>query len=599
MKVRRTLLPSLAFLGIASLLFATQQQPPTPQPAAPVAAPNGVIAIAPQQIDPPEPPQGQGAELKLHFVDARTGNGLPGVAIELRRRQVTPQPAQLLAQGLSTAQIQALLQNVDRRRWSYMTTTDTRGLATVSNVIADAYTIMPMLDGYKLADGSTDTVTLAAAAKPDPLTLRMWKAVSIEGTVVDPDKNPVAGAAVELLTEGWVGGVRTMALPQPAVLTDAAGAFKFPAIISGTYYMRARPPAALIQQQLKTTADKPVAFVNTMYPSAQYMEQAAQIIVNEVNLFGVRVELQSSPYFTLSGRVFDIPPDIKYSGLVLMRRVSFDSPFPFLAANPYDGAFNTELKPDGSFTTPNLPPGPYWAGYTPAGPIRGGTQFLLADRNVENAAFSVVPGLTFSGRAVYEDGTPVERGKSASLGIFAANMGVYPRSFTIGANGEFSASGLPMGSYRMDFADGLVIKKVELNAHAYSGGDFDLNETPPAPAVITLSRKGGGIQGSVTLLPQAKSYARGLVTIAKQPFRATDTVRRKYLDGKLDFNVEHLEVGHYRVCAWLEEGSEVDRVLDNPMYEKRLAGLCEVVELSGDEKKQVLLRQLTTVDFKD
>jgi len=595
MPAHRTLIPALAFLSISGFLFAARQQQPPPPPPSPAVQilPNGARGTAAGQVDPPEPAQGQGVDLIVRVVDGITGNGLPGSSVELRRNPPTPQS--LLAGGMTVAHVQAL----DRRRWSYMKMSDAKGSVSVENIVADAYTIVPTLAGYTLAAGSVDSVTLTPAGKPAPMTMRMWKAVSIEGTVVDPDKNPVAGAAVEILTEGWTGGLRTMNLAQPALPTDAAGAFKFPAIVSGTYYMRVKPPVALVQQQLRATAAKPAAFVDTMYPNALYMEQAAQIIVNDVNLFGVRVELQSSPYFTLTGRVFDIPPDIKFSGLVLMRRISFDSPFPFLAASPYAGSFNTELMPDGSFTTPNLPPGPYWAGYTPAGPIRGGTQFLLTDRNVDNFSFSVVPGLTFSGRAVYEDGTPVESGRSATLGVFAANMGVYPRGFSIGQNGEFSAEGLPVGSYRMDFAGGLAIKKVEVNSHLYSGGDFDLTSTPPAPAIITLSRKGGGIQGNVELHERAKSYPRGLVTIAKQPFRATDTVKRKYLEGKLSFAVEHLEVGHYRVCAWLEEGTDVDRVLDNPKYENRLAGACQTVELSGDESKQVFLKQLTTVDFKN
>jgi hypothetical protein len=140
---------------------------------------------------------------------------------------------------------------------------------------------------------------------------------------------------------------------------------------------------------------------------------------------------------------------------------------------------------------------------------------------------------------------------------------------------------------------------VDLNARRYPDGDFELNSAPTGPATVTLSRRGGGIQGSIDMQDRAKAYARGMVTIAKQPFRATDTVRRKYLNGATTFAVEHLESGHYRVCAWLEEGSDVDRVLGNPQYENQLSGRCESVEISGDESKSVMLKQLSTVDFKN
>lgn len=570
-------------IAIGGILVAAPQQPAPPAPP-----PNITRTPAQQQIDPPEPAPGQGVDLTIKIIDAMTGSGLPAVAIELRRTPPQLTPANI-----------AQFQTLDRRRWSYTKTTDGKGEVTIPNVLADAYTIVPTLTGYALAKGAPESIMLVAAKKTTPVTMRMWRAVTVEGTVVDPDKNPVPGATVEILTEGWTGGLRTMALAQPSVVTDPSGNFSFPTILSGTYFMRVRPPQALVQQQLKATAPKPEALVDTMYPGVLYMEQATPIPVGESNLFGVRVEMKSSPYFTLKGRVYGIPPEVKSSGLVLMRRVGFDSPFPFLWATPYDGSLRAQLAPDGTFIAPNIPPGPYWAGYTPAGPVRGGTQFLIADRDVDNFSFDVTPGVALSGRAVYEDGTPVEAGRTASLGVFISNMGVYPRDFAIERNGEFNVSGLPTGAYRMDFADGLVIKRVDLNAQRYTGGDFELNSAPTGPATLTLSRQGGGIQGSVDVHDRAKSYARGMITIAKQPFRATDTVQRKYLNGATTFAVEHLEAGHYRVCAWLEEGSDVDRVLGNPQYENQLSGRCESVEISGDEKRSVMLKQLSTVDFRN
>jgi hypothetical protein len=90
-----------------------------------------------------------------------------------------------------------------------------------------------------------------------------------------------------------------------------------------------------------------------------------------------------------------------------------------------------------------------------------------------------------------------------------------------------------------------------------------------------------------------------MVTIAKQPFRPTDTVKRKYLDGTTSFAMEHLEAGRYRVCAWLEEGSDVDRVLGNPRYEQRLAAACQSVDLTGDEKALVQLKQVSALNFNE
>ena len=91
---------------------------------------------------------------------------------------------------------------------------------------------------------------------------------------------------------------------------------------------------------------------------------------------------------------------------------------------------------------------------------------------------------------------------------------------------------------------------------------------------------------------------RYVITIAPQPLRPTDTPKRKYLEGNTSFVVDHLEAGRYRVCAWLEEGSDVDRFLGNPQYEQKFGVSCETVNLAADERRGVQVKQITTSDFR-
>jgi hypothetical protein len=370
------------------------------------------------------------------------------------------------------------------------------------------------------------------------------------------------------------------------------------AVLPGTYYLRAIPPPALVQQQLKG-ADH-TAFVDTLYPKAMYFEESSALaIIPGVNVFGLRVEMQKSKYYSLSGRVFGIPPERQgVSGLVLMRRVSFDSPFPFIWASPYAGALNVRLSADGSFTAPDVPPGPYWAGYTPAGDVRGGTQFLIEDRNIDDFKFDVTQGATLSGKVVWEDGSPMTGIPQNQMGVFLPNMGVYKRDLGgFGQNSAFNETGLPVGTWRLDFSGPVVVRKILIGGRTYEGGQFDL-DVGAGPAVITLSRAGAAIQGSVELHEQAKAYVRGMVTIAPLPLRPTDTPKRKILDVNGSFAVEHLEAGRYRVCAWLEEGAEVNALLGNPRYEEKFNSACETVVLAADERKQVRLKQISAPEFK-
>jgi len=598
----RYALLGIALIGIASLLGSTlaqqapSQQPPTRQVAPP---PNAITPAARQEIEPPIANAGEGVDLQVRAIDAATGKGLGGVQITLSRLTPTPPRG---GGGV-----------VDNRSWNYSKLTDASGIANFSNMMPDRYKMAdPILADYGVANGPNDnaiappgqgaTYSFSPRAKPAPVTFRMWKAASVDGIVEDHDGNPLTGVMVQIVEEGWVGGLRTLSLAQAAP-TDKAGKFVMPAVLPGTYYLRAVPPAGLVQEQLKAsdkTADKHVAFVDTIYPNAMYFEQAAPlVIVPGVNVFGLHIEMQKSKYFSLTGRVFGIPQERQQvSGLVLMRRVSFDSPFPFIWANPYAGAINVRLAPDGSFTAPDIPPGPYWAGYTPAGDIRGGTQFLIEDHNVDDFKFDVTRGATFSGKIEFEDGAPVAAFPPSQLNVFASNMGVYQRSlFPSGPNGEFNTSGLPVGTWRLEFSGPVVIRKIVMGGKTYEGGKFDL-DADTGPALITLGRGGAAIQGSVELHEQARAYVRGMVTISPLPLHPIDTAKRKLLDNRGNFMVEHLEAGRYRVCAWLEEGAEVGALLGNPRYEEKFNAACETVVLAANERKEVRLKQISAPEFK-
>jgi hypothetical protein len=438
----------------------------------------------------------------------------------------------------------------------------------------------------------------------------MWMSSAVEGSVEDRDANPVTDTTVEILEENWRSGLRTLDLTQ-AVQTDKQGKYVFPAILPGTYYLRARPAPGVVQQQLKQSDEsseataKHVAFVDTLYPGAIFLEQAGSLtLIPGTNLSGMRIEMQNSKYYSISGRVFGIPPEAQRgSGLVLIRRVGFDSPFPFVWTTPYDRAIGVSLLPDGTFTAPNVPPGPYWAGYTPAGTVRGGSQFEIIDREVNDFRFEVTQGANFFGKAVYEDGSLVES-HPADLSVFLPNMGIYARGFTLmrdprsaTPNSTFTTGGLPAGTYRVEFPGFAVVRKVEIDGRTFPGGEFELS-TVSGAAVITLARSGASIQGSVDLHERGRSYPRGVITITPVPQHPTDLAKRKYLGGNASFVIDHLEAGRYRVCAWLEEGAEVNALLGNPHYEQKLSALCEIVPVTTDEHKEVRLRQFSAVDIK-
>jgi hypothetical protein len=277
-----------------------------------------------------------------------------------------------------------------------------------------------------------------------------------------------------------------------------------------------------------------------------------------------------------------------------MRRVSFDSPFPMVWKSPYDGAVSLRIADDGTFTS-DLPPGPYWAGYTPADKVRGGAQFEIIDRDVEDFKIEVAQAATLTGKAQYEDGSPVEP-RLVQLSVFVPNMGIYERGFSVNASSTFFSPGMPAGTWHLE-SPGLVVRKVEIDGRSFQGNKFDLNPYS-GPAVITFSKAGAGISGSVELHDRARAFPRGMVTIMPLPQHPTDIPLRKFLDGGTSFTADHLDPGRYRVCGWLEDGAEVNNLLGNPQYDQKLASLCETVVLGADEHTNIRVKQISAGDIR-
>jgi protocatechuate 3,4-dioxygenase beta subunit len=567
----------LACLGLlltsvvgSSSVIGQQQIPP--------AAPQRTSV---EVIDPPPPPPGEGIELTVRALDASTGQPLAGVAIELSR---PPSSA-------------------DRRSWTHKSLTDGGGQVRFDDLSADRYNVAAKLEGRTLVAGSVQNVTLARGAKANSIILRMHRASIIEGAVQDDSGKPVLGAVVELLEEQWTAGQRTLARVKTSRPTANDGRFVLDSVLPGPYYLRARFAANTIKEQLEQSdqlpkpEDRHVAYVSTLFPSAMFLELAETVTIFEgVNRPEVIITAQKSRYFRVRGTVNNLSPEVPTPGLIFIRTVSFDSRFPFLADEPYDEALPTQIRPDGTFTFERgLPPGQYWAGYTPGGvgDRFGGVDFRVDDRDVELNT-DLWRSIPFEGRVVYDDGSPAQvRG---ALRTFWARRSIRSDSLSTRADGTFSRPLYADGVFRLDLEGNVAIQKIEKDGRVFEGPEFEV--TPAGgPAVITVTRGGAAISGTVDLHTTTTTYPRGMVTLSLDPLNPLDNPRRQRLNGTNTFKFDHLSAGRYRVCAWAEEGTEINRVLNNPLYDGRLATRCQSVEVRFDEAKTTRVKQISTLEF--
>jgi hypothetical protein len=273
--------------------------------------------------------------------------------------------------------------------------------------------------------------------------------------VEDRDARPVTGAVVELLEEQWTAGQRTLARIKTSQPTKSDGKFVLDAVLPGPYYLRARPNPAAINSQLEESdklpnpADRHIAYVNTLYPSSMILETAESLLIAEgVNRPDVLITVQKSKYLPIRGKVNNLSPDVPNPGLIFIRTVGFDSRFPFIADQPYDGALPTQIRPDGTFTFERgLPPGQYWAGYTPGGmgDRFGGMEFHVEDREVELIT-DLWQSVPFAGKAVYEDGSPAQ--VQGMLRTFWGRRSIRSDGLSTRPDGTFNRSLYADGTFR-------------------------------------------------------------------------------------------------------------------------------------------------------
>ena len=576
---------AIAVLGPHTFPSMQAQQAPPGQPLErPVLAKGGVRA-EPERVQPPIPPQNEGVPMSFLVLDAAKGDPIPNVSIELRSptRSVAGKPTY----------------------WSYRVQTDGSGKAAVADVAASPYQMEVKKQGRVLVSGSILAVSLQPKEKPAPMIYRMFLASRFTGTVENRQRQTIPNVRVELLREAWQAGMRVLELAQNPATTDAEGRYDFDGVLPGTYYLRARPNPALIQGQLqesdgsKDPEQRHTAYVNTLYPATPFLENASALrVFDGADQLGIRIEVQRDRYYPIRGHLENVLPEQTQVGLLLFRSVSFDSRFQFIWNQAYDGAIPVDVKPDHTFAYDlGLPPGPYWAGFVPADKVRGGADFRVTDRPLDDMKIEVTPAVQFFGKVVDEDGQEVS-GMTAHVATFASRRALYQRDFLVAKGGAFTTSGLTPAAYRLDLQGApVVIRKIDRDGRTYPGGNFEL--TPmQGEAIITVSRKGALIAGTVEMLPIAKDYPRGVVTALPDPSRPTDMAKRTRLDGTNTFKFEHLEPGGYRVCAWLEEGTEVNQVMGNPAFEQKLPTHCEHVDVKADETKSASLKQFSALEIR-
>jgi carboxypeptidase family protein len=347
------------------------------------------------------------------------------------------------------------------------------GAFTFDRVTEGRFTVSAMKDGYVTMNygagrtGRPGTPVTVAANQAVRIALRLPRGAVITGTITDIDGLPASGVPVVAMTYrygGVLGDRRYMGAGPPA-MTDDRGIYRIFALPEGDYVIMAQPfraqPARVDLRMMSgdSLGSRSLMMAQVYYPGVTSIASATRITVRAgEERSGIDVAMQYVPLATVAG-TFSATSGWNPAMLSLA---------PLDAVPGIESVQRTaRADADGRFAFPSVPPGQYRivARSTPASPVTtsgsqviepaGNRQFAFADvvvdgEDVSNVALSPQPGLTISGRIVFEgERAPTALPERIDLpaALTLANTGFAPPAIRVEGS-RFTIEGVMPGLYR-------------------------------------------------------------------------------------------------------------------------------------------------------
>jgi hypothetical protein len=535
--------------------------------------------------------------------------------------------------------------------------------------------------GSPLPGRGPGTAVSVIEGKPTPeVRIRVLKGGVIGGTIRSANGRPAPNVQVQATLVRKSGGVWQSASleanAQPGLgmtTTDDRGVYRIFGLAPGDYIVsvptiggltdEVRPMttaelqwadsavAAGAGAGLSSVSPAPagaprVAYSAVYFPGTARAEEARILALGpQEERLGTDFALMLVPTATISGRVTDAGGQPQQSVSVTLRAQRPDG------LNLFAALFNTSAmtSSDGSFTMSGVKPGEYTliARATPktdpqakpdpaaaakamvagmiGGAPQGATHFAVENLTVNgvdvgNVALQLRPGMTVSGRIVYEatkQTPPADLSKTAitfmpaptGTGIEAMLAGLLggggATTPTIAADGTFTVGGVPPGEYRMNtpFAmvpmmpaglaspGGWTLKSVMAGGRDIADAPLEIRPgVDVSGVVVTFTDRPAELSGSVT--DAAGRPAPGFPIVVFSTDRAYWTLSSRRVqtarpssDGK--YTITGLPAGEYYVCAV----TAVDRTEQyDPTFLDQLVPVSFKITIADGEKKTQDLR---------
>ena len=418
---------------------------------------------------------------------------------------------------------------------------------------------------------------------------------SLAGIVNGPDGEPLPNAVLTLLAVHWEQGSRVYRAVD-VVAAGESGAFHFPSLAPGRYWLHAaRPMAGPLQSTLRESADSPdLRIAGRYYPNAAHLEGARAIEVHAGEaVSGIDFKLPLAAARHVSGAYAGGSEPVE---VVLQARRGNQTLF-------WDRETAT-VGGDGKFDLPGIVPGDYYLSAAEgSGPKRLGSVSLpltvATERDLTGVSVPTVTRIEVKGRIRVEGGAPRE-----NLPVMISCDWLPPAAASSmpcraqpASDGSFTIRDLPPGRYSFGIDvletkedDGFYLKEIRLNGAPVQ--DVELT-SGSANLELILSPTAAALEGKV--IPQDEPGELSVVMVPEKLASGSTRPLRAFLDPQRGFHKADLEPGTYRLfavpeCDW--------GLWQNSEFLRQIAAKGIVVEVSGKPSAAVQIRALRSDDIR-
>lgn len=338
-----------------------------------------------------------------------------------------------------------------------MSATDELGRFSVVVPRAPAYRLRASRSGYVLASVSGTPLSDGVQLDVDPGGVRfveLWFAVpaTIVGRVLDPDGQPVEGAAVHVLRPQVIDGLRRVA-PISVTQSDDRGHYRVARLTPGRYTVRAQVIRPIVGSSKTPSSDRGNGngrrnegeesdLVPTYYPSTMYVGEAQSLnLTLDQQVENADITLVRTPVARLEGYVSAPDGSATGSGVVSL------TPESSIERAQVGVTYSSQIRGDGFFAIAGVPVGSYVLIARSGGAAAlSAREFVSLNERLTTIRVWMADSATITGRLVLGRDSPPPDLRRVRIGLIPleSQVGTLPVS-TIHSDGTFVISNISPG----------------------------------------------------------------------------------------------------------------------------------------------------------